>query len=235
MRILKKKLSIIIAVLVISIITLIGVQKLQQKYIYTASNSGDTVEDKKEITEDENKVKEDNKEEAIAEKALETDKDKKEIKEEVQKEEVKNNNNDSTTKVSKEQENNKTEAKNESSNTNTASTSSQNVQVEKKEDPNIFIIDEVNGKQILSCYLNIEGKNAANVTIEALTSNGISYKVDSSMYFSSIAGLKERSAGKASGWCYYVNGVKPGVGAGSYVLKKGDKVTWKFLKDGINN
>jgi hypothetical protein len=66
----------------------------------------------------------------------------------------------------------------------------------------------------------------------------ISYKIASfgnSVYFSSINGIRERSAGASSGWCYYINGKKLGIGAGDYKLNQNDKLEWKFLKDGLSN
>ncbi|MBU5590436.1 DUF4430 domain-containing protein [Clostridium sp. MSJ-4] len=105
---------------------------------------------------------------------------------------------------------------------------------EKKQEPNVRILDEANGTNIISDYVQIEGKTVEDATKEILNKNSINYVVKAG-YFSSISGIKERSAGKASGWCYYVNGNKPGVGASAYVLKAGDKLTWKFLKDGIND
>jgi hypothetical protein len=50
-----------------------------------------------------------------------------------------------------------------------------------------------------------------------------------------INGIKERSNGPLSGWCYYVNGTRPSVSSGRYKLKSEDKVEWKYLKDGLKN
>lgn len=103
--------------------------------------------------------------------------------------------------------------------------------------PNLIITDSISGKIILSTAVAYNGATVAQETIKALDSAKISYKVSTfgdEVYFSSINGLRERSAGPSSGWCYFVNGEKLSVGAGGYNLKKGDKLEWKFLKDGVS-
>ena len=106
---------------------------------------------------------------------------------------------------------------------------------EKKQEPNVRIVNDITGEEIASGYVNIEGQKVETVTRKILSDSGIEPPVVKSGYFSSIAGLKERSQGKSSGWCYYVNGVKPGIGASDYTLRSGDKLVWKFLLDGISN
>jgi hypothetical protein len=104
--------------------------------------------------------------------------------------------------------------------------------------PNIIITDTVSGKLILSKAIIYNGETAAEATSKALDAAKITYKISifgDKVYFSSINGIKERSAGASSGWCYYINGKKLSLGAGSYKLNKEDKLEWKFLKDGVTN
>jgi type II secretory pathway pseudopilin PulG len=104
--------------------------------------------------------------------------------------------------------------------------------------PNIIITDTVSGRVILSKAVTYNGESVAQATIKTLEAAKISYKTSifgDTVYFSSINGIKERSAGASSGWCYYVNGKKLSIGAGSYKLKQEDKLEWKFLKDGVSN
>jgi hypothetical protein len=104
--------------------------------------------------------------------------------------------------------------------------------------PNIIITDTVSGKVILSKVIIYNGETAAEATSKALDAAKITYKISifgDKVYFSSINGIKERSAGASSGWCYYINGNKVSLGAGSYKLNKEDKLEWKFLKDGVTN
>lgn len=102
---------------------------------------------------------------------------------------------------------------------------------------NLYIKDEVSGKIIVEGYCNFEGRSVADATIEILDKNSISYKTvgnGENVYFSSINEIRERSEGALSGWCYYVNGGKPSVSAGTYKLKKGDKIEWRFKKDAVS-
>jgi hypothetical protein len=114
----------------------------------------------------------------------------------------------------------------------------QQTKVTPVEVPNLVISDTVSGKNILSKKVSYNGVTAAQATIEALKAAKLSYKTSTfgdSIYFSSINGIKERSAGASSGWCYFINGKKLSVSSGSYKLNKDDKLEWKFLKDGISN
>ncbi|WDC85514.1 DUF4430 domain-containing protein [Caloramator sp. mosi_1] len=135
--------------------------------------------------------------------------------------------------VDKKSESTKREDK-ESKSQNTNNDSKNNKTTPQK--PNFYIIDTVNNRVIYKGYVDINSKTAGDVTLKVLIDNKISYRAKGtggSIYFSSIAGLKERDYGANSGWCYYVNGVKPSVGAGSYILKDGDVLEWKYLEDGL--
>lgn len=50
-------------------------------------------------------------------------------------------------------------------------------------------------------------------------------------YVEGIAYLYEHDFGDLSGWMYLVNGEKPGVGSGEYVLEEGDRVLWIYSTD----
>lgn len=51
-----------------------------------------------------------------------------------------------------------------------------------------------------------------------------------SIYVCSVGGIGEFDAGDASGWVYTVNGQRPAVSVGGYVLSDGDKVEWTFVR-----
>jgi len=102
--------------------------------------------------------------------------------------------------------------------------------------PNFKVYDSVSGAFLASLAVDIsDGDTVAEVTMSALDGDCRATGSGDSIYFSRIMGLSEKSAGPMSGWCFYVNGQKPGLSAGAYKLKAGDVVEWKFLKDGTNN
>ncbi|MEK6264260.1 MAG: DUF4430 domain-containing protein [Clostridium sp.] len=101
-----------------------------------------------------------------------------------------------------------------------------------------MIKDDISSKTILSLHLNTVNRTVGEITLQELDNNGINYKPSGRgkvLYFTMINDLKARDNGPLSGWCYYVNGVKPGVSCGAYKLKSGDVVEWKYLEDGVNN
>ena len=109
---------------------------------------------------------------------------------------------------------------------------------EPTKEPNFTVRDDITGKTILSLYVNAENKTVADITFAALDNSNINYKSTGRgevVYFTMINDLKARDSGPLSGWCYYVNGVKSSVSCGAYKLKSGEVVTWKYLKDGVNN
>lgn len=148
-------------------------------------------------------------------------------------EKLKNDNNITKDRVKEKTKSNtrNTAATNEKQNTNIAKNEN------KIEKPNLIIKNSITGKVYLSKYIDFNGKTVANVTIEALNRANISWQGTGSsatLYIRSIAGAKERGSGPLSGWCYYVNGVKPSVGCGAKHLNKNDKLEWKYVKDGVN-
>lgn len=98
---------------------------------------------------------------------------------------------------------------------------------------NFTVYDSVSNTYKTSSYVKINsGDTVSQVTIKALNGNCRATGSSGNVYFSSIMGISERSAGALSGWCFFVNGKKPGISSGSYKLQPSDKLVWKFLKDG---
>ncbi len=65
-----------------------------------------------------------------------------------------------------------------------------------------------------------------------LNRQGISYNI-SGEYVKSIAGLAEKKEGyPLSGWVFRINGVFSGVGAGSAIIRNGDRIEWLYTLDG---
>lgn len=87
---------------------------------------------------------------------------------------------------------------------------------------------QVEGKTALLCDTDGVGKTALDALKGAGEACSLSYHIQSSSlgeYVDEIAGEK---ASGASGWLYSVNGIRPSVGAGAYLLKEGDAVRWYF-------
>lgn len=76
-----------------------------------------------------------------------------------------------------------------------------------------------------------EGDSVYTVLLDAARKYQIQLENDGgalSPYISGIAHLYEFEFGDLSGWVYLVNGESPSVGAGSYILKDGDRVEWIY-------
>lgn len=109
---------------------------------------------------------------------------------------------------------------------------------------NFRILDTEDNKVKVLLEKNIIGIDDFNnktldyITCTLLKQSGIRYinegESTAVSYFNSIAGLTERKAGPLSGWCFYVNGAKPGIGAGNCIYHKGDLVEWKYSTDALN-
>lgn len=96
------------------------------------------------------------------------------------------------------------------------------------------ILDEVHKTRLRNLSVEFKsGVSVAEVTQSALAGQYRATGFGDSLYFTSILGISEKSAGAASGWVYYVNGQKPGSSAGSCLLKEGDELVWKFLENGL--
>jgi len=107
-----------------------------------------------------------------------------------------------------------------------------------KADSNFVIIDEVNKNIILESKIDFDNVTIDFITCKLLKENNKSYGNEdegtSVSYFYSINGLAEKKAGPLSGWCFYVNGQRPGIGAGSYIYHRGDVVIWRYKEDSLN-
>ncbi len=80
-----------------------------------------------------------------------------------------------------------------------------------------------------------EGATVYDVTKMIKDTNGILVATRGAgefIYVRGINNLFERDAGGNSGWIYAVNGVPASVGCGTYKLKGGDEIVWKYSKDG---
>ncbi|MBU3195153.1 DUF4430 domain-containing protein [Clostridium algidicarnis] len=236
----KKKLGVLALVILVSVGGMIfskSFTKEEQLKLSTKGLDNTTISEVEESKD--NSILDDEKKITVEE---EKGKDKIEENKEVvkQQESVENKRSQSETKISEPSKESKGESQNGEIKNNEVKTETENStnvkpkEAEKKQEPNVRIVNDITGEEIASGYVNIDGKSAYDVTVDFLNKNGISKKIKSG-YFSSIAGLEERKPEKTSGWCYYVNGVKPGIGSSAYNLKNGDKLVWKFLLDGINN
>lgn len=81
-----------------------------------------------------------------------------------------------------------------------------------------------------------EGQTVLDALIKAQEDYKFSLKYRGSgprAYIESINRLEEFDGGKDSGWMYSVNGWYPDYGAGSYILKGGDKIEWNYTCEGL--
>ena len=90
----------------------------------------------------------------------------------------------------------------------------------------------LDGKVVLAATPIVLTKNASvlDVTEQALETAKIPFIVRSS-YISSIDGLAERAHGVGSGWVYLVNDTMGKSGSREYVVRKNDRITWKYTKN----
>lgn len=91
------------------------------------------------------------------------------------------------------------------------------------------------GETLLSCEIPwIADMSVFDALMSAAQSAQIKISYtgkNKSAYVKGIDGLSAFDYGGMSGWLYYVNGVKPGVGCGAYQLSAGDQVIWKYTVD----
>lgn len=234
----KKKIRLIIVMVALCVSVILGVKYYQTNISEPKNNKKtDIVLENAQVKEKEEKTVDPSNSEIKHEEKQEDKKAVVENKKSIKSEDEHNSKNGSSTS-SKQQSSNtliKQTSKKETDSKQAGSKETNNKEVQQIK--NVLIKDEVSGKVIGNIYCNLDNRSAADVTIDALNKMGIRYKAVGSgetIYFSSINGIKERSQGPLSGWCYYVNGSKPSVGAGLYKLKNGDKVQWVFKKDGVN-
>jgi cytoskeletal protein RodZ len=233
----KKKILLIVAVILVSAGILSISKIVKQKYLNKDTSS---LQQNAEMVKEDN-IKED------AKKEIEKEEVKQEVKQEDQKETIKTK----VETVTPKEQNSAVESKTPESTTVAKAENTEKVETVQevpkevvtkapvpKKQPNFIIKDDISGKVILSINLNNENKTVGDVTISQLASNNISYKASGrgdAIYFTMINNLKNRGVGPLSGWCYFVNGTKPGVSCGAYKLKSGDVVEWRYLEDGVNN
>lgn len=135
---------------------------------------------------------------------------------------------------SSKQETKKIETNNSSSKQETSAP--QQVEPPKQETPVKQTVSvQVIGVNSTMMQGNIEvnsSSTAYSVLRELAKQNGKSISTKgfgSTVYVSSIDGLKEFDHGPSSGWMYKVNGTPPNIGAGAYRLKAGDQVIWYYV------
>lgn len=80
-----------------------------------------------------------------------------------------------------------------------------------------------------------EGENALELLYDAVKAYGLQIEVDGvsgdvveTAYVRGIASLYEFDFGDLSGWSYEVNGTRPSVGCGAYLLHDGDRIEWVY-------
>lgn len=139
-----------------------------------------------------------------------------------------------TKSSSTKQETKKIETNNSSSKQETSAP--QQVEPPKQETPVKQTVSvQVIGVNSTMMQGNIEvnsSSTAYSVLRELAKQNGKSISTKgfgSTVYVSSIDGLKEFDHGPSSGWMYKVNGTPPNIGAGAYRLKAGDQVIWYYV------
>lgn len=236
----KKKIILAVSMILLCIISLFAVGKFRNS-INEDNNKISKIEEKKEVNK-EDKAKSDNKtqdakkEEATTKETVSKNTTEEKQKNDVSKEsnniDTQNKNNSGNQQPNIQKDNNATPVSENKSKENVNSNNDKKVESKS----NITIIDGINNKIIVSQKAEFNGEDVAKVTMRVLDEAGVKYKATTmadNTYFSSIAGLKERAEGPASGWCYFVNGEKPSLSSGAYKLKKDDVIEWKYLRDGI--
>ncbi|SHE76350.1 DUF4430 domain-containing protein [Clostridium fallax] len=239
-----KKIIICIIVVVAAVLSLISVNYAGNK-IKLSTNESNIVEER---NNDDTK-KEEAKEETPK---VEESKDSNKAEDNQSKEEtnVQNKNNDNNksednkintnpsaniknqTEENKNTENNKASISNEPKKENIIQKEEQ--KQPKKEVVYIEIINGTNGQSLGSGQVTLDqNRNLNDIMNSFLSNNGIKY-INKNGYISMMYGLSEFDEGPTSGWCYYINGNKGTVGIKGYTPKPGDKIVWKYLKDGLN-
>ena len=79
-----------------------------------------------------------------------------------------------------------------------------------------------------------EGESVLDVLLRAMQGN-VDFQKASGGYVNTINHLGQRDCGSGSGWMYFVNGVKMGIGCSVVKVKSGDIIEWKFTCDGGND
>lgn len=118
---------------------------------------------------------------------------------------------------------------------NKKSNTQKKVVTNQKEDSKIQVYVSIQGlnSKIASGNVKVEKDATVYDALKTLAqSKGIKLSTSgygSTIYIRGINGLYEFDHGAKSGWMYSVNGAKPSTGAGSYHVKKGDKILWEYV------
>lgn len=102
------------------------------------------------------------------------------------------------------------------------------------EDSQIVTLSIMDGDRAivsLDEYVLLEGDTVFDMVHRVTRAKGIpiGYVSGWDIYISSLGDLSEGDRGATSGWVYYVNGVQPQVGVGSYRLQPGDVVELRYV------
>ncbi len=81
-----------------------------------------------------------------------------------------------------------------------------------------------------------EGESVYDVLCRELKEHSIHYEFTftpgyNSDYIEGIGNLYERDCGSLSGWKYFVNSWSPNYGCSRYIVKRGDKIEWRYTCD----
>lgn len=227
-----KKILLFCSVIVFSVVLVVGASYIKGKVVN--NDNKPSVENKKSTT-----VKEKNQTLTKKEEAVEDNK--KEIKASEESNEISEENKSSDLESEVNEANKENEVvytEQEKSNEIHNDTKVQEPVNEEKSvtSVNIEIIDEASNS-FTNKNFNVEfkeGESLNDVMVRFLPENADNYKMVDG-YLSKLYGLKERDQGPYSGWIFYLNGVKSGVGTKDVILSSGDNITWKYVKDGVSS
>ena len=73
-----------------------------------------------------------------------------------------------------------------------------------------------------------EGDTVYDVLSDVVKAEKLLFESQAENYIVAISNIGERQFGDLSGWIYYVNGERPSVGCGEYVLSDGDEIFWVY-------
>ena len=81
------------------------------------------------------------------------------------------------------------------------------------------MVDIQEGATVYDVLLSVTTANKIHIETNGMTENA---------YVEGIANIYEFDFGDLSGWVYYVNGISPSLSCGSYQLKPGDEIEWRY-------
>ncbi|MDR1893025.1 MAG: DUF4430 domain-containing protein, partial [Oscillospiraceae bacterium] len=92
----------------------------------------------------------------------------------------------------------------------------------------ILSVYETVNKAYLLAPVDINVPESATALEILVDYSGLAVTQTASGYVSAIGGFTEKQYGGASGWLYYINGKKPGVGLGGCTPTDGDKIELRY-------